>query len=422
MEGKLVALSIGSDNISAATAKDENGEFAIIDTITKESKGISKGRIIDTELAIESIVNVLEELSKLNLEKISSVYISLGVKDIRVVENTGKYLSKYKSTVLTKREVTKAYLDGKNVEVRNNEYIVDAIIRRIRVDGNEILEAPIGIAASSLEVDLDVIIAKKELIETIKNIFLRIGCEINGFLIGIESLKQIFLVDNYRENNLIIDFGAEKTEFVYFENRKIKELGLIPLGGLNITKDLSIVTTYSEEIMEKIKKENSSSYLRQRKDFAKIEVLDGFIEADLFYDIINARLEEILNYVKKELECLGIYDKIENITILGDGIGLFEEINLLVEEVLQKKVNIFTKNELNIAKSSIITPIAIVKEVYDRLNLLSDASNEVEVSFGKETYVNETQIKSNIEESSDEVKKEKKKGLSKVLRFLGDIF
>ncbi|MGL4451533.1 MAG: cell division FtsA domain-containing protein [Sarcina sp.] len=416
MEEKLVALSIGSDNISAAIARDDNGEFVILDTFSKPSKGIRKGKIIDNDLAIESIVEVLEELSKINSEKIVSVYISLGVKDARVIKNTGVYLSEYRSTVLTKREITKAYLNGKNVIAENDEYIVDAIISKVRVNDKEVLESPVGIASSSLEIDLDVIVAKKEFIDCVKNIFDRIGCEINGFLIGVEALKEIFFADNNIENNLIVDFGAEKTEFAYFTDGRLEQIGAIPLGGLNITKDLSIVTTYDEEVMEEIKKKNSQIYLSLRKNFAKIEVLDDTIEADLFYEIINARFEEILNYLKKELEYLGIYDKIENITILGDGIGSFEEINLLIEEVLHKKVNVFTKNELNIEKSSIITPIAIVKEVYDRLKLLSDDSKVIEKNFKEEVLVQKE------EESINDIKKEKKKGLSKVLGFLGDIF
>ncbi|MGL4655143.1 MAG: cell division FtsA domain-containing protein [Sarcina sp.] len=417
MEEKLVALSIGSDNISAAISKDDNGEFVILDTISRPSKGIIKGKIVDNDLAIESIVEVLEELSKINLEKIASVYISLGAKDARIVKNTGVYLSDYKSTVLTKREITKAYLNGKNVITENDEYIVDAVISAIRVNDNETLEPPIGIAASSLELDLEVIVAKKEFVDSVKNIFDRIGCEINGFLIGVEALKEIFLADNNSRNNLIIDFGAEKTEFAYFENGRLSNIGAIPLGGLNITKDLSIVTTYDESVMEEVKQINSGKYSSLRKDFAKIEVLEDTIEADLFYEIINARFEEIFNYLKKELEYLGIYDKIENIIILGDAIGSFEEIDLLIEEILQKKINIYTKNELNIEKSSIITPIAIVKEVYDRLKLLSDDSKIIEKSLNEETTIHKLQ-----EESTNDIKKVKKKGLSKVLGFLGDIF
>ncbi|WP_297519524.1 cell division FtsA domain-containing protein [uncultured Clostridium sp.] len=417
MAEKIVALSIGSKNISAAIANDNEGEFTILDTIVRPSKGISKGKIAKVDLAIESVVEVLEELSKMNFEKIPSVYISLGTENIRIVKNTGVYLSEYKNTILTQKEVKKAYINGKNINSENDEYIVDAIIRKVRVNNNEILESPMGIESSSLEIDLDVIIAKKDFIDDVKSMFTRIGCEINGFLLGVESLKQIFLVDNNNANNLIIDFGGEKTEFIYFEDGRVANIGYIPLGGVNITKDLSIVTTYSEEVMEVIKKKNSSSYSTFRNDFAKIEVLEDYVEADLFYDIINARFEEILNYVKKELEYSGVYDKIENITILGDGIGSFEKINLLIEDILQKKVNVFTKNELNIEKSSIITPIAIVKEVYDRVKLLGDDSNEVEVSFKRETYVKEVE-----EESFDEVKIVKKKGLSKVLGFLGDIF
>ncbi|MGL4739831.1 MAG: hypothetical protein ACRC41_03385 [Sarcina sp.] len=414
MSKKIVALSIGSSYITAALAQENNGEFELLDNVIRPSKGIKKGRVIDVDLTVETVIGVLQELSTKNDEMYESMYVSLPLSDVKVINSKGTFKSS-KEVIVTKREITETYIKAKKININNDEYIIDAIIQGFYVNDEGYIENPLNKSVKNFEMDLDIIVAKKEIIEEFEKVFERVSCKVKGYILGIDALKNIFLIDNKRENTLIIDFHANNTKVGYFEYGRIKEVLNIPLGGDDITRDLAIVTKQSPALMEQVKIENSGKYAKLRKEFAKIEIADTTFEAGLLFDIINARVDEITNYIKKELETLGIYDKIENIIIIGDSIVSFEEIDILLEEILQKKLKIITKSELNIENSSIIIPIAIVKEAYDRLKLLSEEFVVTNKSLDKENV-------EKIEVSEENVKKVKKKGISKVLGFLGDIF
>lgn len=417
MPSNLVALSIGSDKITAAISVDNNGEFEVLDTISKPSEGIRKGSIIYGELVLKTINELLDELAQRNSCEIKSLYIALGTKDVEIVKNKGKYVSEFQSTLITQKEISKAYINGKNIKIKEDQYIVDAIINGFYTKEQGYRENPMNLTASLLEVDLDVIIAKKDTILDFKTLFLNTQYEISGFILGIDSLKHICLQDKLKNKTCaIIDFGAEKVEFAVFEDNRLQNVGFVGLGAEDLTNDLSIATDRQRNTARVLKEKYSQNYISLRKEFAKLEVDDCIIDSDLFYDVVTARIEEIFNYVKKDLESLEIYDRIENILIFGDGITSFEEINGFIQDLFGKKVILYTKNELNLENSSKITSIAIVKEVYDRLKLVYKEEiflDKILMDYKKE---NESEI------IKKEIKKEKKKGLSKVLGFLGDIF
>lgn len=422
MFSNLVALNLGSDKITAAISGDNSAEFEILDSVEVLSKGIENGIIKDKELAAECIKEALKKLSEKTSKSIKSVYISLGTKNSRIISNKGIYLSGNSDLGITSKEISKAYLNGKNVKINEDEYIADAIINEFYTEQEGYVENPLRIKSSSLEVDLDIVVSKKEIIEDIKEVFSGLGYEIKGFLLGIASLKKIFLDEKTVSKNLaIVEVGADKTEIAYFSKNRLKSLGYVPLGGRNITNDLSIAIEKDKEIAEKLKCEHSLSYITLRRDFSKIDADGNIIEADFFYDVVNARIEEILNYVKKELELSGIYDKIEDIIIFGDGITCFEDIQAYIESILEKNITIYTKDELNLENSSTLVSIAIVKEVYDRLKLLYKEENFSEKLF-MEYNNNMKNNEIEDEKKTEVIKKEKKKGLSKVFGFLGDIF
>ncbi|MGL5244821.1 MAG: cell division FtsA domain-containing protein, partial [Sarcina sp.] len=74
-----------------------------------------------------------------------------------------------------------------------------------------------------------------------------------------------------------------------------------------------------------------------------------------------------------------------------------------------KNVKVFTKNHFSFEKSSIITPISIVKEIHDRLKLIYDQ----QILWNKKVI---------IDDNSNKSKNVKKRGFSRVRAFLDEIF
>ena len=184
----------------------------------------------------------------------------------------------------------------------------------------------------------------------------------------------------------------------------------IPLGGRNISKDLAICLSISEEEAERLKLQYSSKYYSIRKDYNNISFEEHILDTYLIHDIIDARLSEIVELVNSKLMERDILNTTDMIILTGDGISYYEHIKERIEYTTDKDVRIFTKKQFLFDNSSIINSISIVKEVYDRLKLICDE----ELLSGREVTVDK--------ENKSENKSVKKRGLSKIMAFLEELF
>ena len=143
-----------------------------------------------------------------------------------------------------------------------------------------------------------------------------------------------------------------------------------------------------------------------------IEVGTTKVSKELFYEVTNARIEEILIHVNTELKKTGHYDRICSIILYGDGLSYFENINTFAKAIIKRKTKIVSKVDLGIKNSENITSLALAKEVYDRLNLLED-SNKPQIV--EEIQTNETEFLLDENEEGSHI-------LKKIKTFLDKIF
>lgn len=406
----IVGLDIGSYNICATMSiENEDNEFEVLDFVCKKSVGISKGNVTDVIAATDVIRECLQDLEKATGRDVQSVYLGVSSENCRIISTRGYTYIGHGSTV-TEKNIEDAYLDGKNILLQSDECVVDGIVNFFYTDEHGFTKNPVGLVASKLEVDIDVIVSKKSIIGDLKSIVLNSGYNVSGLVLSVDSLKNIFLSENTSLSNVaIIDVGSEKTEIALYKNNQLKGIGFIPLGGKNITKDLSICLEIPENTAEALKVELSQDYITMAEDDV-IDIGEKEVECRFISEVMDARLDEITEYAYNEIISSGLYEEIDFLVITGEGINYFENIKEKIENKFDKNVKIFTKNHFYFNNSSIITSISIVKEVYDRLKLICD----------EKLLSNSNVVVDEIEETNN--KKIKKRGLSRVKAFLDEIF
>lgn len=63
------------------------------------------------------------------------------------------------------------------------------------------------------------------------------------------------------------------------------------------------------------------------------------VDARFVHDVIEARLDEILEHIYKEISNNEFYGKIDFFIITGEGLVYFEEIDKKIQEILGKKLS-----------------------------------------------------------------------------------
>ncbi|EGT3614651.1 cell division protein FtsA [Clostridium perfringens] len=412
MSKNIVGLDIGNRSVCAAiSGENESGEFEVLEFVLKDLHGVSKGKIIDEESVIETVKECLKELEEKSGHNIQGVYLTLKNNECRIVENKGYSYTDNDDSLVFKENLEEAYIEGRTLNLSDEECVADSIINSFYAEEIGFVENPIGIKTERIEIEEDLIVASKSKISMLNKIVLSAGYEVSG-TIGLGfGFKNIFLSKKTETSNtVIVDVGAEEIQIYSYKGNILKNIDYVPLGGRNISKDLSICLSISEEEAERLKLQYSSKYYSIRKDYNNISFEDHILDTYLIHDIIDARLSEILEIVKDKLVEKEILNTADMIILTGDGLSYYENIKERMEYIYDKDVRIFTKKQFLFDDSSIINAISIVKEVYDRLKLICDE----ELLFGKKVTVNK--------ENKSENKSVKKRGLSKIMAFLEELF
>ncbi|MBW6409820.1 cell division FtsA domain-containing protein [Clostridium weizhouense] len=422
MQEEIIAsVDFGSKKLSASlAAKNNEEEIEILGVKSCKSKGIEKGLIKNVDKCRESLKSLLKDLEDKVGKKIINVSAGISTRKVRISEATVSV--PLSQGIVRKEDISDAFKKSENIiAISNDEIIIDIMVNFYILDGKVLHRDILNWKGHNLDLNLTLVIGKKEEIAKYYKVFEETNYKLFSLKLNILSGKEIFLNDkNSMGEKVLVDIGAGTTDVAVFSNGIPKYIGNIPLGGNNISKDLAICGEFSFSEADNIKTIYSSNYKTLYKDNSisdEIEVGTLKISKSLFYEVVNARIEEILNYINRELKNTGHYDRICSIILYGTGLNYFENINKLVNDILKIKTNVITKDDLGIKNPENITSLAVLKEVYDGIN---------HFCYNRDlSKVNDVVMNKNINEAEKLEKNEEKEFksvLKKVRNFLEGIF
>ncbi|NFG62587.1 cell division FtsA domain-containing protein [Clostridium sp. CMCC3677] len=417
MQEEIIAsIDFGSKKLSASlAAKKDEEDMQILGVKYCKSKGIEKGIIKDVDKCREVLKTLLKDLEDKSGRKIKNISAGISTRNIRITEVTVS-ISLIEG-IAKKEDINEALKKARNAtSISDNEILIDTLINFYILDGKVLHRDILNWRGNKLDINLTLIIGLKDEITKYYEIFKGTNYNLSNIKLNILCGKQIFLTEDDVGDKVLVDIGAGNIDMAIFSNGIPKYIGSIPLGGSNISKDLAICGELSFSEAENIKIIYSSNYETLYKDNKiadEIEVGTLKISKSLFYEVINARIEEILNYINRELKNTGHYDRICSIILYGSGLNYFENISNFVNDILKISATVITKDDLGIKNPENITSLAVVKEVYDNLDLIS-------YEYKNSQKVNDIVISKNEEEKIEN--KASKSVLKKVRDFLEGIF
>lgn len=396
----IAVVDFGSKKLSATVAVKGKEDLEILCVKSCKSIGIEKGLLTDIKKCKETVINLLQEVEEIAKNEIKSLAIGISSNKVRISETTISVVLKEEKVTSgdIKRALKKAY---ETVTISSDESIVDALINFYILDGNVIHNDILNWKGKKLELNFTLVIAKTKEIKKYYELFKETKYNIEFIKLNILAGKQIFLNEKNSIGHVALaDIGAGIVDIVLFNNSIPKNIDCVQIGGNNITNDLAICGEFSFLEADNMKKIYSSNYKALYNDTSildEIEVGTIKVSRKLFYEVTNARIEEILNHINIKLKNTGHYDRICSIILYGDGVSYFEDINETVHKIFKIKNKVIKRTDLGIKNSENITSLAIAKEVYDRLNLLEDKVIVLANKINENKKIGKTENLHNIE-------------------------
>lgn len=391
----IVGMDIGTSKVSVVIGEVNNfNQIEIISNCSRKCTGIKKCKIIGEEEVAKSIANVINDAEAETGFKINSSYITIPGKYVTVVQNSITKDVKDKYAGISSKDVQLALMQVKDIEIPENQSLIDIVPDKFILDNGKITEDPIGNLSSSFTLKAQIVLADKEYIKKLVSIFKKVGLDINGLVpVTLAERNLILDVNELNDNVMILDIGAGNTEIGIFEGSSFVYTNTIPLGGNNISNDISLVLNISEEEAEKLKRQYGlalKSFIDNDNDIllntVREENRNKTIKSSELIEIMEARIEEIFSLVNKDITLQNIKPRVNNVILTGQGISNINKSDVAGKIILNIPVKMATGRLISTVKPTYRTAYALVRYIASKpftKSVSSSIDTEGEESFVK---------------------------------------
>jgi cell division protein FtsA len=136
---------------------------------------------------------------------------------------------------------------------------------------------------------------------------------------------------------ILLDIGAGTTNLVVIEDGEVQYVSVLPIGGTHITNDLAIGLKTDLDIAEKVKVEHAQLDKKSKKETITVELdkVAHTFKTDDIAMITEARVDELLDYVEKELRKIQRSRKLPGGVVLVGGSAKLPGLAEFTKEKLQ---------------------------------------------------------------------------------------
>ncbi len=371
----IVGIDIGTSKVSTVIGEVNNfNQVEIIATAECKCFGMRKSKITDEEEVASAIAKTIAEVEQVANLSINSAYVTILGKYVTIVQNSIVKEPKDKFAGISSKDVNSAITQLKDIDIPEDKVVIDMVVSEFALDNGRIVEDPVGMLSSSFTVKGQVVLADKEYVRKLTNIFKKVNIEIDGIIPNVLAERKLILDKNeLKDNVMILDIGAGNTDVGVFNEEAIIYTNTIPLGGDTITNDIAMVFNISEEEADRLKKQYGlalRSFIDNDTDIMlntyKGEERTKTIKSSELIEVIEARITEIFSLINKDVTKEGIKANINNVILTGQGITTISKSDVAGKIILNIPVKISTGRLISTIKPSYRSSYALVRYISSR--------------------------------------------------------
>lgn len=396
-----VSLDIGTSNTKVIVGEMTDDSLNIIGVGNVPSEGLKKGSIVDIDETVHSIRKAFDQAERMVGFPLKKAIVGVNGNYIHIQDTNGVVAVSSENKEIHVEDVRRVMEAAQVVSVPHEQLIVDVIPKQFIVDGRDEITDPKKMLGVRLEVEGTLITGSKTILHNLLRCVERAGVEITD--ICLQPLAAGSAALSKDEKNLgvaMIDIGGGSTTVAVFEQGHLKETAVIPLGGENITKDVSIGLRTSTEEAERVKKQFGHAFYDEASEDEVFEVTvigtnqkQSFTQQEIA-NIIEARVEEILEIAATEIEHMGITDLPGGFVLTG-GQAAMPGVLSLAQEVLRHNVRVASPNYIGVRDPQYMTGVGLIQfacrnaRIQGRkigFHMPEEAVQEIAVSYEEEHH------------------------------------
>lgn len=350
----IVGLDIGTTKVVAiAGRKNEFGKVEILGVGRADSAGVSHGVVMNIEQCIRSIEQAIERclLSNPNLE-IKEVYVGIAGQHIKSLQTRGDRVRTNVESEISKEDIDLLVRDQYRTYIPAGDQIIDIIPQDFTVDSTAYVVDPIGMSGVKIGANFHIITGDRNAIRNIKRCVDKSRLVTRDLVLQpLASAAAVMNDEDLEAGVAIVDIGGGTTDMAVFYDGILKHTAVIPYAGVNITNDirngLGVLRAQAEQM--KVQFGTALAEEANGNAFITIPGLRGLPHKEIsvknLAHIIQARMQEILDYVVYHLKQIDLDKRLYGGIILTGGGAQLKHVTQLTEFVTGLGARIGYPNE-----------------------------------------------------------------------------
>lgn len=402
----VVAIDIGTTKVCAiAGRKNEYDKIDIVGLGTVASEGVSRGVVSNIDKTVKAIKEAIEIAEKNARMKFKSIHVGIAGQHIKSLHHRGLLVRSDVNSEISEDDVNKLIKDMYRLVLPPGDKILHVIPQEFSVDDEQDIIDPVGMSGVRLEANFHIITGQISASRNIHRCVEKVGLNVADVTLEpIASASAVLSEEEKMAGVALVDIGGGTTDITIFKDGIIRHTAVIPFGGNVITRDIQEGCTVMQDQAERLKVRFGSALADEVYD-NRIITIPGFrgrdhkeISEKNLARIIQARVEEIFDYVFWEIRRSGYEKKLIAGLVLTGGGSLMKHVNLLAEYHTGMSCRRGQPNE-HLAhgySSALASPIYATG-----IGLLIHAINNIELNRSLQEHIEEVSDDAHMEEIMD---------------------
>lgn len=392
-EDIVAGLDIGTTKIACIVGrKNEQGKLEIMGMGKSKSDGVSRGVVTNIQRTVDSIKAAVQQAEDSAGVEITTVNVGIAGQHIRSMHHRGMITRQSLEQEIRQQDIDQLIDDMYKLAMVPGEEIIHVLPQEYMVDSEQGIKDPIGMSGVRLEANFHIITGQVTAARNINKCVARANLEVTELILEpLASADAVLSAEEKEAGVVLVDIGGGTTDIAIFSDHIIRHTAVIPFGGNVITDDIKMGCAILRDQAELLKSRFGSALASENKE-NEVVCIPGLrgrdpkeISLKNLANIIQSRMEEILDHVYFEIKNSGLEKQLSGGIVLTGGGAQLKHLRQLTEYVTGMSTRIGYPNE-HLANSKVedvtsplfATGVGLVLRGFDFLERRRNQQQQVE--------------------------------------------
>lgn len=338
----FVGLDVGTSSVRCVVGSldiaSEEPQMSVIGYGSSQNIGMRKGLVVHLEEVASAINQAVSEAERIAGVPIRNATVNVNGVHISGLDSKGVIAISAANREISLEDKLRVEDAAIIVQIPANREIIQVFPKNYRVDGHDSIKDPIGMRGVRLEVDTHIVTVASPNIRSLDAALDKAHISPSHHTVsGLAAAEAVLNRQQKEAGTLVLDIGASTTNLAVIEDGEVQHVAVIPMGGTHVTNDLAIGLKTDLEIAEMVKIQHAALAGTGKSGRLSVvhEKMNHAFEADDIHMVVEARIDELFDYVEKELKRIHKSRKLPGGVVIVGGTANIPGIAPFAREKLQ---------------------------------------------------------------------------------------